>query len=601
MLIKALCDHYDILSDAGNVLPDGYSKVKIHYLISLTENGEIDEIISCQKTEKIPVGKDKIKERKVPVEMVLPLRTEKSGIDANIAEHRPLYLFGLNMEGDRLTPNDRTNKAKKSHDAFVEANLDFIDGLDTPVVNAYRNFLISWNPQNETENPWLLGLGKEYEKSGYAFCLSGNPDKLLHDEPEMRKKWEKEYTVSTENEQNVRIAQCAVTGEEVPIARIHNKIKGIYGGLSTGSVLIGFNNESENSYGNEQSYNSNVSEKVMRKYTETLNYLLGSSKHKVLLDDLTVVFWAMNKEEVYEDLFMSMLLGQSDRVSAEQTEQMLREIMEDAKQARITEGKLQIPDIMESNVDFYMLGLKPNSSRISVKFIFRKKYAEVLWNIARFQKDLQITKEIKPVSLSWIKKELISPKSKNEKVSPSLMSGLFKSIIYGGPYPVSLLETMVRRVKTDSGNEKINVVRVGVIKACINRNYPKEELKVALDKTNFNQAYLCGRLFAILEKLQQEASNNSLNRTIKDAYFASASSKPALVFPKLIRLAQNHLNKVKYPSFYNKQIGEIIEQLNGEFPETLFLKEQGKFIVGYYQQYQSFFEKTGKNEEMEEK
>ena len=99
MLIKALCDYYDILSDAGNVLPDGYSKVKIHYLISLTENGEIDEIISCQKTEKIPVGKDKIKERKVPVEMVLPLRTEKSGIDANIAEHRPLYLFGLNIIG----------------------------------------------------------------------------------------------------------------------------------------------------------------------------------------------------------------------------------------------------------------------------------------------------------------------------------------------------------------------------------------------------------------------------------------------------------------------------------------------------------------------
>lgn len=599
MLIKALCDYYDILSDAGNVLPDGYSKVKIHYLVSLTEKGEIDEIISCQKTEKIPVGKDKIKERKVPARMLMPLRTKKTATDANIAEHRALYLFGLNMEGDRLTPNDRTNKAKKSHDAFVKANLNFIDGLDTPVVNAYRNFLINWNPQNETKNPWLLGLGKEYEKLGYAFCLSGNPDKLLHDEPEMRKKWEEEYTARTENNQEVMIAQCAIIGEKLPIEKTHDKIKGIYGGSH--NVLIGFNNESEWSYGNKQSYNSNVSKKAMKKYTEALNYLLDSNKHKVLLDDLTVVFWAMNKEEVYEDLFMSMLLGQSDRVSAEQTEQMLREIMADARQARIAEGKLQIPDIMESNVDFYMLGLKPNSSRISVKFIFRKKYAEVLWNIARFQKDLQITKEIKPVSLSWIKKELISPKSKNEKVSPSLISGLFKSIIYGGPYPVSLLETMIRRVKTDSGNEKLNAVRVGVIKACINRNYPKEELKVALDKTNFDQAYLCGRLFAILEKLQQEASNNSLNRTIKDAYFASASSKPALVFPKLIRLAQNHLNKVKYPSFYNKQIGEIIEQLNGEFPETLFLKEQGKFIVGYYQQYQSFFEKTGKNEEMEEK
>lgn len=124
---------------------------------------------------------------------------------------------------------------------------------------------------------------------------------------------------------------------------------------------------------------------------------------------------------------------------------------------------------------------------------------------------------------------------------------------------------------------------------------------MALDRENQNQAYLCGRLFAVLEKLQQEASGNSLNRTIKDAYFASASSKPALIFPKLIRLAQNHLNKVKYPVVYNKLIGEILNGLNGEFPETLFLKDQGRFIVGYYQQYQSFFERTEKTEEEEEK
>ena len=196
---------------------------------------------------------------------------------------------------------------------------------------------------------------------------------------------------------------------------------------------------------------------------------------------------------------------------------------------------------------------------------------------------------------------MVSPRSKNDKVNPALMARLFQSIIYGGAYPAALLETVVRRVKTDSGSAGINRVRAGVIKACINRNYKEEELKVALDKENYGQAYLCGRLFAVLEKLQQEASNNSLNRTIKDAYFASASSKPALVFPKLIRLAQNHLNKVKYPAFYNKLIGEIIGHLNGEFPETFFLKDQGKFIVGYYQQYQSFFEKAETAVEMEDK
>ena len=120
---------------------------------------------------------------------------------------------------------------------------------------------------------------------------------------------------------------------------------------------------------------------------------------------------------------------------------------------------------------------------------------------------------------------------------------------------------------------------------------------MALDKENTNQAYLCGRLFAVLEKLQQEASNHSLNRTIKDAYFASASVKPALIFPKLIRLSQNHLNKVKYETFYNILMEEIVEKLDGEFPEMLRLKDQGRFIVGYYQQYQDLFVKRDKEEQ----
>ena len=248
-----------------------------------------------------------------------------------------------------------------------------------------------------------------------------------------------------------------------------------------------------------------------------------------------------------------------------------------------------------------MLGLKPNSSRLSVKFIIRRKYADVLWNIAKFQNDLQVSDDFHSVALWQIKREMISPKSKNDKVNPALISRLLETILNGGTYPVSLLETIIRRVKTDEGSGKINAIRAGIIKACINNRESKEELKVSLDKTNQTPAYLCGRLFAVLEKLQQDASNNSLNRTIKDAYFASASAKPALVFPKLIRLAQNHLNKVKYPVYYNKLIGEIMDGLQGEFPETLRLTDQGRFDVGYYQQNQDLWKKSSKSEETEEK
>lgn len=97
MLIQALCNYYDILSAEGKVLPEGYSKVKIHYLISLTEEGTIDNIINVQR-EIAESKKEKVVKRLVPKEVEMPKRTEKSGIEANISEHRPLYIFGLNRD-----------------------------------------------------------------------------------------------------------------------------------------------------------------------------------------------------------------------------------------------------------------------------------------------------------------------------------------------------------------------------------------------------------------------------------------------------------------------------------------------------------------------
>ena len=125
-------------------------------------------------------------------------------------------------------------------------------------------------------------------------------------------------------------------------------------------------------------------------------------------------------------------------------------------------------------------------------------------------------------------------------------------------------------------------------------------------------AYLCGRLFAVLERLQQEASGESLNRTIKDAYFGSAASKPASVFPRLMILAQNHLDKVRRLSqnsfgktrgvaYYNIRMGEIVDLLEDRFPDTLGLSEQGSFIIGYYQQTQDFFTKKENTQGKEEK
>ena len=592
MLIKALCDYCDILDERGKTLDDKYSFVDISYLVSLTPEGNIDNIIDYRDTEVIING-TKQKEKKIPKKLIMPKRTEKSGIEANIIEHRPVYIFGLNMDKEILTTEDKTNKAENSHKEFVEKNKAFLEGIDAPVVNAYRNFIVNWIPANETENRYLLSLGKEYNKY-FAFCLSGEPDKLLHDNPQVKEKWNEIYSNQKDGEEAV-FAQCAIDGQAAPIAKIHSKIKGIKGGLPTGGVLIGFNNEAEESYGHKQSYNSNISESVMHKYTKALNYLLNSEKNKNSIDDVTVVFWAMSKEEKYDDLLSAILFYNSNVLDTEQTEGMLAKLMESAKDGNIVTSRLDGFENIDPDVDFYIVGFKPNSSRIALKFIYHKKIGFILENIAKHQNDMRIVGQKKTVELWRLKNELISPKSKNETVDPSLLAKIFEAIIYNSRYPEYLLATVVHRVKTDT-DLKLNYIRAGIIKACIKRKERSlcrgEELTVALNRENNNQAYLCGRLFAVLERLQQSASNNQLNRTIKDAYFSSAASKPAIIFPKLLKLAQNHLNKVSSPVFFNKSIGEIVNSLDGKFPDTLNLTEQGKFMIGYYHQNQSFFEKN---------
>ena len=234
MLIKALCDYYDVLAKNEKVLQEGYSNVKVHYLVSLTLEGDIDEIINWQESEQVENGNGKIKERLIPRTIVMPERTEKPGIDANIVEHRPLYIFGLNFDKESFSTEDRTGKAKKSHEAFRDKNLAFLEGLDSAVVNAYRAFISSWNPEAETENPYLLKLGKAYSTAGYAFCLSGRPDVLLHRDQKLMGKWEEERRKEEPDGSQALVAQCAISGEKAPIARIHNKIKGVYGGLATG-------------------------------------------------------------------------------------------------------------------------------------------------------------------------------------------------------------------------------------------------------------------------------------------------------------------------------------------------------------------------------
>lgn len=601
MLISALCDYYDVLAKKGLVLPDGYSGVGIHALIALTEDGAVDSIVDCQETEIYTV-KDKPKERKVPKTVMLPKRTEKTAIDANIIEHRPLYIFGLNYDAKTaaLSASDGKDKAKKSHDAFVEKNLEFIDGIDTPLVNAYRSFMKTWKPEEQEHNETLLGAGKLLVTGKFAFCLAGRPDKLLHDEPKIKEKWEQMYAASTESD-DAQSAQCCITGEYLPIERVHAKITGLPGGSSMGNTMVSYKNAAEESYGKKQSFNSCISANAVKKYTEALNYLLADKHHRTLIDETTYIYWAASGDEACNSIFSALAFG--DTMDSEHTDEWLDSVFDGIKSGRATREIVDGIDNIDSDVSFYVVGIKPNSARLALKCIYRQSFGKVLQNTIVHYSDMQIgSGGGKPMSVRTICKELVSPKSSNDKVSPALMAKLFDAIINGTAYPDALLTAVVRRVKTDTDDEKnsyikMNNVRMGLIKACINRSArlkgKQEEIKMSLDLENRDPAYLCGRLFCKLEDIQRRASNDTLNRTIKDAYFSSAATRPAVVFPKLLSLSQHHLAKLedKTAYFMDREVTEIIGMMGSVFPSHLTLKEQGVFMLGYYQQKNQRFEK----------
>lgn len=602
MLIRSLCDYYDIQSARGEAASDIMSEQPVHWMVMLTPDGRVADIIDKRIEESVPQKNGKVKIVKKPIVVSLPKRTQKTGIDANIIEHRPLYIFGLNYDAKiGLTPDDKTGKARKSHEAFVKKNLELFDGIDSEIARAYVNFIKNWVPENETENEQLKKLGKEYQGSYYIFALDGSPECKLHKDKAVLAKYEKLMAKAAAEtaESDDGIMMCPIEGERLRAARIHDKIKGIKGGNSVGAVLVNFNSSAFESYGKSQSMNSGISEKAMKKYTSSLNKLLADPMHHIYSDDMTVVFLAMKHDDKAECDLFNGYLNSSNGVTEDSTKADVKAVSENIYYKGQT-GNAQVLDKdVDNGVDFFVAGFTPNSSRICQKFMVRNKLGKIIDNVKQHQQDMAICGSNGEIPLWRINKELVSPNSANA-ISPTLQSDMFQAILNGTNYPYTLLETVVRRVSTDSdpdGNDKtkINAVRAGLIKAFINRkarlNGDKEEITMSLDKENKNPAYLCGRLFAVLEQIQQEASTSKekLNRTIKDVYFSSASSRPALIMPRLIDLSNYHIRNAEKNNKLNADkylaiMKEIIDKLDGEFPSNLSLVDKGKFQIGYYQQ-----------------
>lgn len=571
-ILASLVRAYERLPDAP---PFGYSMQNIGVLVSLNGDGSVAGVIDRRDGE----GK-----RRKPRPMLVPQPVKRTaGIAPNFLWDKTSYVLGVTAGEGRRTAEE--------HAAFRERHEKELAGSEDVGLKALLLFLRQWTPDQFAEPLWA----EELKDQNVAFVLES--DRLqhlwLHDRLAAKALW-----TQTSRSDDAAGQICLVTGESRPAARLHPAIKGVWGGQSAGGSIVSFNLDAFESYGHKQGDNAPVSEFAAFAYTSVLNRFLDrASGHRIQIGDASTVFWADASDiETADDAEVAFYLMFTDEDTADDDATEARKIGVLLERLRQGQQLETLDAKLAKGVRFHVLGLAPNAARISIRFYFNNDFGVLARNYQRFVQDMHVDpppREPYPPLWRYLRETAVLGKSEN--VPPNLAGEWMRSILTGTNYPLTLLSTVLSRIRADG---EINALRAGILKAVLIRNY-KREAPVSLDPENRNKGYLLGRLFAVYEQAQTAALGRNVNATIKDKFYGSASATPRNVFALLERGSANHLSKISKERpgqriNLEKTIGEIMEAMSpgdDPFPASLNAAEQALFGLGYHHQRGEFFRK----------
>ena len=566
--LASLVHAYDRMKDAP---PFGYSAEKIGFLISLNEDGGV----ACPPVD-LREGEGK---KKTPKLMSAPQPAKRtSGVAPNFLWDKTSYVLGVTAgEGKRTA---------EEHAAFVARHLKALGDADDAGLRALLRFIEAWTPEEFDR----LGWPAEMKDQNVVFALE--TDRLdnirIHDRPAARALWAR---LGAANDKAA--ATCLVTGERGPIARLHPAIKGVWGAQSSGASIVSFNLDAFASYGHEQGDNAPVSEAAAFAYTTALNrFLEKGSGHRVQIGDASTVFWAdaSNAETAgqAEGLFAALLGVEEvdETAEAKKVAAILDAVRRGAPLESLT------PEL-PPGVRFYVLALAPNAARLSVRFFVEDDFGAIAGRYLAHVERMRIEPPPREQAPSmWRLLIETASQRKSENIPPQLAGDWLRAILTGAPYPLTLLSTLLMRLRAD---HDLNALRVAMLKSLLIRNFERKA-PVALDPDYDDPGYLLGRLFATYEYAQTQALGGNVNATIRDQYYGTASATPRSVFPLLQRKATHHLSKLRKekPGLavnLDRKIGEICELSDAEamFPPTLNSRRQALFAIGYYHQRNDFY------------
>lgn len=573
MILQALTRYYEDLLSRGEIAAPGWAPAKISFALCLNENGELTQIVPTM--DEVSKGKKTVFQ---PQLITLPAAVKRTvSIAANFLWDNSAYLLGIDQKGKPERSRECFAAAAKLHHAVL-------DSVDSPNARAILAFFDTWKPEHAAEHPALIRQLDDVTAGGnLVFRVDG---RKVEKDTAICEAWQR-YRDGGESDVKM---QCLVTGKEDEIAAVHPSVKGVRDAQSSGAALVSFNAPAFCSYGREQNYNAPVGKYAAFAYTAALNHLLADRDHVQHIGDTTVVCWAEGADDAYPGFFSAVIGGGTYGGLSDND---LRAALK-----RLANG-LPCDDLgVDPNRPFYILGLAPNAARLSVRFFLRDSFGKLMENVNSHYARLEIAGAKYSILPLWALLNATVRDSKKQVPSPVVSGATVRAVFSGTPYPVSLMEAVLLRIRAE---QDITWGKAAIIKAYYLKNphedCPKEVLTMSLNEASTNPAYTLGRLFSVYEAVQQ-AANPGINATIKDKYFNSAAAMPASIFPVLNNLCQKHLRKLdaRQRVYYDKQIMKLKGVLNENYPARMTLAQQGSFDLGYYHQTQKRYTKKEEKE-----
>ena len=566
MILKALYDYYN---RCEGLAQKGLELKEIGYLIVIDKDGSFLRIES------------RMKDKKTAQAFIVLQTVKRSG-----KKYIPNYLWD-NYEYVIGDPGESSKKNRTFINmiaAFKEqvVNDDYLDAIS----KFYKNNDVI---ENTVKRDLLYDEMLKSNKN-ISFLLQGEFKIAAED----KTVWDLVLNRNDEGMDGI----CLVTGQKSSISRLHSTIKLT---KDTGPLVSFKTDRGFDSYGKEQGFNAPIGKNAEFAYTTALNAMLQKGSHnKFGVGDRTFVFWASSNSKVAEQTEESLfdLLGITDEEFDDPNAKI--------EQVRKVFASIESGSLKTSLDDrFYILGLAPNAARITVVYWSECSLKEFAGMILRHFKDMEVIdtrRNKKPYMginsmLAAVTRHSNDGKWRNN-ITPNLTESIVKSIFQGKTYPFTLFSACICRIRAEtSSKDKVCIARMAIIKAYLNRiNDNNKKIEPMLDKSNTNQGYLCGRLFAVLDKIQEDANGIS---SIRERYMNAASATPASVFATILNLSSHHMEKLTNEGkkiFFEKMKQEIIDKIPASgFPAHLDLQDQGRFFIGYYHQRQEFF--TKKEEE----